>query len=207
MTTLVHRALIVLRDWFLLQVLPKLRVPYWTCCFITRKQREAVFAVIKAGDIALTWSPHGVSSCLTVGADHAAICIGRHPTYAVFAEMTADDCNPVTFYTLCKYARRVVIVRPKPMVPDTDYDHDYATKMVAECERRRAEGVLYDTMHNVGNRKLNCAELPVVCDVSARLQVKPGRVWFSKRRFIAPRHIRNAEGAYELADTKQIPRR
>jgi hypothetical protein len=104
-----------------------------------------------------------LSSLITIGWDHAALCVGHDGPLVAIAEMTSDGFSVTGFHPFCNHARRVLILRCD------DFDPEYAERVVAKC--LTFEDSEYDTQHEWGDGELDCGELPAKSDYEGRLEL------------------------------------
>jgi len=173
----------VVCQWFIAKCLPHLRFD-WLGRDIPRAKIAEGFALLRRNDVILTVSTVGLSALLTRGFDHAARCLSVWPTFAVIGEMTIKGFGDVTWTTLCRHARRVVILRTR------GEDALYVSNCVHRCwALQKAE---YDTKFTAGDHRKSCVELVTETDAGDRLGIVPRRNWLTGLPYVTPQQLLTA---------------
>ena len=179
-------------DWFLLHGLPRIRIPF-APYGVERSLRDAGRRLIRPGHLLFSWSPLGLSSLLTRGVDHAALCVEVDGPDINIAEMNRDGFNTLGFDTFCSHSRRVLICKCK------DFTESYIQEVIRKCWT--FQDVVYDTSHDPRNRRLNCAELDALSDFDGRIDYTTVKSIFFEYPLITPQCLLDAPNVEVVWDS------
>ena len=168
--------------WCVRNIVPNLRLPWRRG--VPKDVRPAGKKMLRPGSFLLSLSPFGLSSLVTRGWDHAALCVGAEANVVAIAEMTRRGFGVVSWNKFCDHARRVLILECD------DFDDDYRIEVVAQCLSYRRVG--YDFQFEADDQELTCAELPYQSDFDGRLGIVLEPLWLTGKLCIKPQQILDA---------------